>query len=147
DGLAVVEPCERTIASALGRQPTPAPRGVAAAPRAARADEIVVIGASGFIGRRLVSALAAQERSVTGAGRGRGLAPRAWHTAGVRIVAGDLGDAASLARAVEGARRVVHLATGGGERWEDFERVMIGGTRAIAEACSAARVEQLVYTS
>jgi nucleoside-diphosphate-sugar epimerase len=75
------------------------------------------------------------------------LAPRAWHTAGVRLLKSDLGDAASLARAIEGARRVVHLATGGGERWEDFERVMIGGTRAIAEACLAARVEQLVYTS
>jgi nucleoside-diphosphate-sugar epimerase len=41
----------------------------------------------------------------------------------------------------------VHLATGGGASWEEVERAMVAGTRALGELCLAEKVERLIYVS
>jgi nucleoside-diphosphate-sugar epimerase len=72
---------------------------------------------------------------------------RAVQTGALRLVKAELSDAAQLAGAVRGARVVIHLATGNGATWDEVERVMVGGTRALAEACLAEKVERLVFAS
>jgi len=68
---------------------------------------IVVTGAGGFVGRRLVSLLLERGQSVVGIDTAAGGIP-----AGARAVAGDLGDAAVRAAALaDGCTALIHLAT------------------------------------
>lgn len=66
----------------------------------------VVTGAGGFVGRELVRQLLAAGHSVTATDSAAHAIP-----AGARVVAGDLGDAAVRAEALEGCTALVHLAT------------------------------------
>lgn len=63
---------------------------------------------------------------------------------------GDISDAADVDKAVEGCRYVVHAASIT-QQWgltaKHYERVNIGGTKNIVEACLAHGVERLVYIS
>jgi len=117
----------------------------------ARAGEICVLGASGFIGRRAVERLLARGLPVTAVvRRTQGLPPALLDNARagrLRLVLASLSDPAALARAVEGARVVLHLATGNGTSWEDIERDMLGGSCALFEAARAAGVERFVFVS
>jgi len=144
----VLEWCEATVREL----PPPRPRAlVRPEPLPARAGEVVVLGANGFIGRHTLRALLARGLSVTAAARRTGpLAPDLEEAVGarhLRLAHADLAKPASLAEAVRGARVVVHLATGGGATWEDVQRAMVQGTRAVGEACLEAGVERLVFVS
>lgn len=144
----VLEWCELCVAE-LPRTPTrPTPAFSASEPRP---GEVVVLGGGGFIGRRVVERLLARGRPVTLAARRAEGLPAALAQAVLegraRLVHANLEDAPSLAEAVRGAAAVVHLATGGGDTWEEVERTMLGGTRDLAEACLAAGGPRLVYVS
>jgi D-erythronate 2-dehydrogenase len=68
---------------------------------------IIVTGAGGFVGRQIVSRLIARGKDVVGVDTVAGGIP-----SGARVVAGDLGDPAIRARALEqGCEAVIHLAT------------------------------------
>lgn len=116
-----------------------------------RAGEVVVLGANGFIGMATVQALLARRLPVTAVVRRTTGLPLALTDAAavgrVRILVGSLEDHPSLDRAVEGARTVIHLATGEFDSTEDIERSIVGGTRALLDACTAHGVERLVYVS
>jgi predicted dehydrogenase/nucleoside-diphosphate-sugar epimerase len=131
--------------SVLG-SPTP---GKGGPDRGPHQDEVVLLGGAGVIGRALAARLARDGRPVTVTGRrGVGRAAVAAHEdAPPRCLAAALDDAKSLQRAIAGARVVVHLATGGGETWEEVERRMVQGSVAAAEAALAAGVERFVYVS
>ena len=60
---------------------------------------------------------------------------------------GDMTDAESLRRAVEGCEAVVHLVAIRQGKPEQFERIMIGGTRALVGAAKAAQVRRFVLMS
>lgn len=95
----------------------------------------LVTGATGFIGRHAVRALLEAGHDVACLVRSRGKSglddPR------LRLVEGDLTDAASLARALDGADAVVHLASLLKVPWKpEFRSVNIGGTEAIAAAAA-----------
>jgi len=66
------------------------------------------------------------------------------------IVTGDVTDAALVAAACDGIDVVFHAA-GHPEQWladpDQFERVNVGGTRHVVQACRAAGVRRLIYTS
>ena len=111
-------------------------------------EDILITGATGFVGSHLVEAL----------GR-RGIAARALVRAtsdrsvlrehGVGAVVGDLGDVESLRRAVDGAGTILHLAAAtralgpGG-----FDAVNAGGTRRLLEALDTEpATRRLVYLS
>jgi uncharacterized protein YbjT (DUF2867 family) len=109
---------------------------------------ILVTGATGFIGPRIIHALRQRDRPV------RALVRRpddrmaatlaAW---GVELVRGDMTEPESLGRAVEGAEVVVHLvAIRQGPR-EQFKRVMEEGTRNLVAAAKAAGVRRFVLMS
>lgn len=109
----------------------------------------LVTGATGLVGFHIVHALrraghrprllardAAKARRLVGAD--------------FDIVTGDVTDAASVAAACDGIEVVFHAA-GHPEQWladpDQFERVNVGGTRHVVQACRAAGVRRLVYTS
>jgi nucleoside-diphosphate-sugar epimerase len=98
---------------------------------------VLVTGATGFIGRHAVRMLSRAGFDVAclvrKSGDRRGLDdPR------VSFVEGDLSDAGSLARALENAGAVLHLASLLKVPWKpEFRTVNIGGTEAIARAAAA----------
>lgn len=138
-------------ASVRGLAPFRSPAALPFEARGARTGEVVVLGAAGFIGRHTLRALLARGLPVTAAVRRAPALPEdlahAARQGELRLVRADLGQTEALRQAVHGARVVLHLATGGGSTWEELERGMIGGTRALAEACRAEHVERLVYVS
>ena len=94
---------------------------------------ILVTGATGFVGQRIVHALRSENRPVRCLVRNRSRASRL-EALGCELAAGDVTDAESLARAVSGCDVVIHLVAIIAGSPEDFERVMTRGTREIGRA-------------
>jgi len=107
---------------------------------------ILVAGGTGFVGTKVVHALRAAELPVRVLARRpeRQEQLRSW---GCEVVPGDMTDADSLRRAVEGCTTVVHLVAILLGRPEEFERIMIQGTRDLVEASKEAGVTRLVLQS
>ena len=148
----VLDWCEAAAKAALAHDPAwnPSPAAIPVS-SPARPGEIVVLGGTGFIGRRVVAGLLDRGLPVTTViRRTHGLPPALLEAAGrgkLRLVRGSLEDGAALAEALQGARQVIHLATGSGDTWEKVERSMIRGSVAVAEAALAEGVERFVYVS
>ena len=91
-------------------------------------------GVTGFIGGHLAPALAARGWRLRALVR-RMPRPVATALPDMEVVAGDLGEEAALARLVEGADAVIHLAGAiRGRRRDDFMRANAEGTAALARA-------------
>lgn len=104
--------------------------------------EVLVTGATGFIGGRLVEKLVLEEGA-----RVRALVRDFSHASRlarfpIPMIAGDLLDEEALDRAVAGCEVVFHCA-------HDFQssEANLTGTRRLAEACLRHKVRRLVYTS
>jgi uncharacterized protein YbjT (DUF2867 family) len=108
-----------------------------------RSLRVLVTGATGYIGGRLVPRLIAHRHTVRCVARNRGrLEGHSWP--GVEIVAGDLGDSRALARALQGidvAYYLVHSMAAGHAFWER-DRTM---ARAFGEAAAKAGVRRIIY--
>lgn len=115
--------------------------------RAPALDKVLVVGATGALGRPVVQLL--RERGVPVRALCRHPEQAADLAAlGAEVMAGDLVDAASLQRACSGATRVLaaaHAMLGRG-RWRS-EAVDDAGHRALIQAARAAGVQRFVYTS
>ena len=113
------------------------------------ARHVLVTGATGFIGANVVRALLDDGQRVRALVR-RSSDRRAIEGLALDVCEGDLLDAASLRRAVTGARHVYHIAADY-RLWardpRDLYRANVDGTRAVFEACADAGVERVVYTS
>ena len=107
---------------------------------------ILVTGATGFVGPRIVHALRSEEQRVRALVRKQatGEQLRAW---GCETVEGDVTDPESLRRAVEGCGVVIHLVAMLAGKPQDFERVMIQGTRDLVIAAQDARVRRFILMS
>lgn len=106
--------------------------------------KILVTGATGKVGSRLVPRLIAKGYDVRVLVRDAAKAP-----AGAEIVVGDLFDGASLAPAVAGVDAIIHLAALF-RTFTDNEgiiRTNHEGTIALADAAVAAGVKRFVFTS
>jgi uncharacterized protein YbjT (DUF2867 family) len=107
---------------------------------------ILVTGGSGFVGGHVVHEL-----------RGRDLPARCLvrdpkHAAklaswGCELIQGDMTDPASLRRAAEGAETVVHLVAIRQGKREQFERIMVAGTRELITAARESGVRRIVLMS
>ncbi len=117
------------------------------APRNQEGDEVLVLGATGFIGSHLVEALVAQGKRVRVLVRSRGALPAWLNHPAVMVVHGSLTDEEVLGQAIAGCRFVFHLATGLGDSWEETRRIGVESTRRLAELCLEHEVERLIYTS
>lgn len=112
---------------------------------------VLVIGASGFVGRHLARLLLAEGRTVRcmarDSSRVQDLAD-----AGGEVVQGDMLDSASLARALESGQAVyvcIHTLSpqGAESAGQDFMDVEKSGLRNIVSACRTAGVRRLIYVT
>jgi dihydroflavonol-4-reductase len=109
----------------------------------------LLTGGTGIVGNAIAAELVRRGRRVRALvrsiERGQALLPPE-----CGLVQGDVTDAASVARAVDGCEVVYHAA-GLPEQWladpATFARVNAGGTRIVADAARAAGVARFVYTS
>lgn len=108
--------------------------------------EVLLTGATGFIGRHLLRRLLNQRERVRILVR-RTPPPDVFESDRVETFLGDLGDPAAVDRAFHGIREVFHLgATVEGEA-EDFECATLAGTRNVVESCIKHGVQKLIYMS
>ena len=120
--------------------------GCAEAGRAEPTGPVLVTGASGTIGRRLVPALVAAGHQVRAMTRSEAAAQTA-AAAGAEPVHGDVTDPASLSAAVRGCAVVIHAAgrMGASPAVEPFLPVNVTGTRNMLAAAAEAQVRRFIY--
>jgi uncharacterized protein YbjT (DUF2867 family) len=107
---------------------------------------ILITGATGYVGSRIVHALRAEDRAVRALVRDTSDAARL-HAWGCETVVGDMRDAASLRRAADGCDVVIHLVAILEGAPRDFEQVMTQGTRDLVAAAKDAGVRRFVLMS
>lgn len=107
---------------------------------------ILVVGATGMLGKPVADQLRATGFSIRVLARSHEKGRRLFPEEDIEIVAGDVTDSASLARALDGCAGV-HISLKGGPDAAGYERIEHQGTRAVAEAARAAGVQQLTYLS
>lgn len=114
--------------------------------------EILVTGATGFVGSHTVAALTAAGHQVRVLARTPSRVPEALDPFGLspRIIEGDMTDPVAVAAAVEGCDAVVHAAAqigvGVGDHGAPGE-VNVAGVETVIGAALAAGVRRVVYTS
>ncbi len=106
----------------------------------------LVTGGGGFLGGAIVRLLVARGDRVRSYSRQR---YAELDTLGVEQFQGDLSDAESVRRAVEGRDVVFHVAAkaGVGGRYQTYHRANVVGTENVLTACRQLGVPRLVYTS
>ena len=145
-GAEVIALCER-IASAAGAAPAAGVKAIVTEDRPAlRPPTVLVVGGTGFIGKRLVKSLTDRGLGVRVLSRGLGSARLALSGLPVDIAQGAHDDPAALARALEGIEVVYHLAKAVGQRWDDYVTGDVEPTRVLAEAALAHGVKRFIYT-
>jgi uncharacterized protein YbjT (DUF2867 family) len=100
--------------------------------------KVLVTGATGFVGPAVANAIVDAGHEVRVLER----KPGTWRKAGIRCqqaVQGDMTDADSLRRAAEGQEVVVHLVAIRQGKPEQFQRIMVGGTRNLLAASAGAK--------
>ena len=108
--------------------------------------KVLVTGATGFVGPAVANAIVDAGHELRVLERKRG----AWSKAGIRCqeaAEGDMTDPDSLRRAVAGRDVVVHLVAIRQGRPEQFQRIMIEGTRSLIAAAKEAGVKRFVLMS
>jgi len=112
---------------------------------------VLVIGATGFVGRRVVAALHAKGRTVRCLARtpekAQGLV-----VDGVTVVPGDMLDQGAVDRAVEGVSAIVFCvhtisAQGTAGKEQDFMDVEAEGLRHVVAACTKFGVTRVLYVT
>jgi 2-alkyl-3-oxoalkanoate reductase len=106
----------------------------------------LVTGGGGFLGLAVVRQLRERGDAVRSFSRSR---YPVLDALGVEECAGDLADAAAVAKAVEGCEVVFHVAAKAGVwgPFAEFHRANVAGTENVVAACHKLGVSRLVYTS
>jgi nucleoside-diphosphate-sugar epimerase len=105
---------------------------------------ILITGASGFLGGRLLKQLAGAADRVVCLGRRKPPAD----ASNVEFIGGDLLDRESCRRALKGCNVVLHLAAATGKhRPEEYFRVNRGGSEMILQQAKEAGIEWFCYVS
>jgi nucleoside-diphosphate-sugar epimerase/predicted dehydrogenase len=113
---------------------------------AGKGNKILVTGATGFLGKRLVELLSQKGHPV------RALARKLSNIEelkelNVEIFFGDVADVESLKPAFEGIDYVIHAAADTAGREEDGKLSTIQGTKNVITLCEEFKVKKLVYIS
>jgi predicted dehydrogenase/nucleoside-diphosphate-sugar epimerase len=141
----VIRLCEAICAAAKVGEPTSTAVSVPV-PHPAAQPTVLVVGGTGFIGRRLVRALLERGHGVRVLTRNVQAAAIEFQDLPVELFAGSHGDPPSAHRALEGIKVVYHLAKCEGKRWRDYLEGDVAPTRVLGEAALAAGVERFIYT-
>jgi NADH dehydrogenase len=110
-------------------------------------DVILVTGAAGFVGGHVVHALRADDRPVRALVRDRRKAGQRFEAWGCEVVEGDITKPETLGPALAGCDAVIHLVAIRQGRAEEFERVMVDGTRNLIAAAHEAGAGRFVHMS
>jgi nucleoside-diphosphate-sugar epimerase len=105
-----------------------------------------VTGGSGFIGGRLIRRLTSEGWSVRALARSPSAAEKV-QAAGAEPIDGDLERVAAIRSGADGCSHAFHAAAHLGE-WgsrAEFERINVGGTRNVLDACRNAGVRRFVH--
>ncbi len=108
---------------------------------------ILVTGANGFVGGHVVHALRADDRPVRALVRDRRKAGDRLEAWGCEVVEGDITKPETLRTAVDGCDAVIHLVAIRQGRREEFQRIMVDGTRNLIAAAREAGVGRFVHMS
>ncbi|MFL6004994.1 MAG: SDR family oxidoreductase [Gaiellaceae bacterium] len=108
---------------------------------------ILVTGASGFVGGHVVHALRADGRPVRALVRDRRKGGERLEAWGCEVVEGDVTKPETLRAALEGCDAVIHLVAIRQGRAEQFQRVMVDGTRNLIAAAREAGVGRFIHMS
>lgn len=111
---------------------------------------VCVIGANGFIGTNVLSALREHGFPLRATVRKVGNEPATWQSGGIEVMEADVTDPSSLAACVAGCDIVVNCA--GIYKWwvpdsNEWTRVNDAGAGHVAEACLQAGVRRLIHFS
>jgi nucleoside-diphosphate-sugar epimerase len=113
--------------------------------------KVLVTGATGFTGGHLARHLRREGHDVAALVRPSSLGRAASLTAdGIEVRAGDLADAAAVARAAEGSEVVYHIAATyreAGQSAAAYVKVNVDGTRHVIEAAKQAGATRVVHCS
>lgn len=111
-------------------------------------ERILVIGATGQLGRATIRRLRGKSASVRALVRGPEAAA-GFESSGIETITGDLTDAGSLSLACDGVATVIATANAAipTRRSDTFEAVERDGYRNLIQAATAAGVRRFVYTS
>src|SRR5262250_611501 len=120
-----------------------------AVPGSCRGMDVLVTGATGFVGANVARLLIAEGQRVRVLARPAS-SLKALDGCAVDVVRGDILDAASVAEAIRGCAQVFHVAADY-RLWAkdpaEIYRNNVDGTRVVLEACARAGTERVVYTS
>lgn len=108
----------------------------------------LITGATGFVGSHLAQACVARGMAVRALAR-PGSDVALLESIGAVVCRGDLGDAATVAPALEGAEVVFHTAAKVGD-WgpaQEYRSVNVGGLRNLLEACKGRPLTRFVHFS
>ena len=108
--------------------------------------EILILGATGFIGQELARQLVGAGHPIRVLVRNPSRLPPDLQSPRVEVVVGNLCRSADLDSALAGIRFVYHLSRPLVKTWEEFTEHEIEVTRRVAESCLAAKVKRLIYT-
>jgi len=108
--------------------------------------QVLLTGATGFIGRHLLRRLLKERDRVRILVR-RTPAPEFLESDRVETFLGDLGDPTSVDRAMRGIREVFHLGAAVEGEAEDFQCATLAGTRNVVDSCLEHGVQKLIYMS
>lgn len=144
-GTNVIRLCEAVARAAQAGSPSRS--GVSVVPpRATTKPTVLVVGGTGFIGRRIVRMLVEHGRNVRVLTRNARAAAIELNGLPVELCTGSHGDPECAQRALAGISAVYHLAKCEGKRWQDYLDGDIAPTRVLAEAAVAANVQRFIYT-
>ena len=146
DGLKVIESCEKWIAAANPPANPPKPQ-LFTDQKTEEGEEILITGATGFIGTQMAEQLISQGKRVRVLVRNpRGLKPSLYSPL-VNIIKGDVTDPEAVRKAVSGVKYVYHLAHSLGQTWDDFVRLNVEPAKNLANACLKEKVKYFVFAS
>ena len=145
-GADVIRLCERIVAAA-NAEPASPPKPIRTHDMGpVRTPTVLVVGGTGFIGKRLVRSLVERGLGVRVLSRSVASARLAFSGMAVEVMQGTHEDRKVLDRALEGIQVVYHLAKATGQRWDDYLSNDIEPTRVLAEAALAHKVARFIYT-
>ena len=146
-GAEVIRVCVKAGMLANLSAASDAPAVVEVAQKSTGPARILVLGATGFIGKELVRQLIGKGHSVRALVRSAaGLPQPLRNCASLEVVRGDLNNREDLLSAMAGVDTVFHLARANVKSWADYQEQEIEATRRVAECALASGVKRFIYT-